>query len=600
MPTLFRPALALALSLCTALPVAGQQSPAPQTAPAATSDPAPAGVDGKAGETAGGLASEKIDAGAYLAGSSASANDDYRAAAQWYTRALIAAPDNTTLLNGALAAQFGVGNLDAAIAVAHRLVDAGVKSQPADIALIAERIQNKDYSGLIAALDGGQSIGALLDGLIRAWGELGTGQMSKALEAFNKLSTTKGLEAFGLYHKALAMASVGDFDGAEKILSGKDNGTIRVMRRGTIAHAQILSQLERDSDALAVLDAAFPGETDPAITMLRKRLVAGETVPFDITRNVTDGMAEVFFTLAVALNGEASDGYTLIYSRVAGWLRPDHAEAHILSGTLLQNQKQYDLATEAFAKVSHSDGGFYAAEIGRADALQGAGKQDAALEVLTALSRSHPNLISVHISLGDMLRRAERYADATAAYDKAIALAPEGDTRYWSLFYSRAISLERQKLWDKAEPDFRKALVLQPDQPQVLNYLGYSYLERGEKLDEALKMIETAVAARPDSGYIIDSLAWGYFLVGRYTEAVAPMERASLLEPVDPTVTDHLGDVYWAVGRTLEAKFQWRRALSFNPTDATAVRIRRKLEIGLDALRAEEGAKPLADVANGR
>lgn len=583
MPIFLRPALVLALSLGTALPVAAQQTAAP---PSATS--------------AAAAADEKIDAGAYLASQSARANDDYRAAAQWYTRALITSPDNATLMEGALAAQFGIGNLDAAIAVARRLTDTGAKSQPADIALIAERIQAKDYTGLIAALDGGQSIGALLDGLIRAWGELGTGQMSKALETFDKLAETKGLEAFGLYHKALAMASVGDFDGADKILSGKDNGTIRVMRRGTIAHAQILSQLERNGDAVALLDAAFPGESDPAITLLRNRLAAGETVPFDITRNVTDGMAEVFFTLAVALNGEATDGYTLIYSRVAGWLRPDHAEAQILSGTLLQSQKQYDLATEAYATVSRDDGGFYAAEIGRAEALRGAGKLDAALEVLTALTRSHPDLISVHLALGDMLRRAERYAEATAVYDVAVSLTPKGDARYWSLYFSRAITLERQKLWDRAEADFRTALALEPDQPQVLNYLGYSYLERGENLDEALKMIETAVAARPDSGYIIDSLAWGYFLVGRYTEAVAPMERASLLEPVDPTVTDHLGDVYWAVGRTLEARFQWRRALSFNPDEAVAVRIRRKIEVGLDALLSEEGAKPLSEVANGR
>lgn len=576
MPIFLRPVLAAALSVCAALPVWAQSTETPKTSAAA----------------------ESIDSGAYLAGRIAGSNDDYRAAAQWFTRALIASPGNTDLMQGALTAQLGLGNLDAAIAVAHRLKNSGIKSQPADIALIAEQIHNQNYTGLIASLDGGQSIGLLLDGLVRAWGELGTGQMSKALEAFDKLTETKGLEAFGLYHKALALASVGDFDGAEAILSGEANGTIQIMRRGTIARAQILSQLERNPDAIALLDAAFPGETDPAVTMLRKQLQAGEAVPFDITRNVTDGLAEVFFTLAVALNGEASDGYTLIYSRVAAWLRPDHAEAHILSGTLLQSQKQYDLATEAFAQVSHSAGGFFAAEIGRADALNGAGKLDAALEVLTALTRSHPDLLSVHISLGDMLRRADRWAEATTAYDAAIALIPDGDARYWSLYYSRAIALDRQKLWDRAETDFRTALAMEPDQPQVLNYLGYSYLERGENLDEALAMIETAVAARPDSGYIIDSLAWGYFLAGRYAEAVAPMERASLLEPVDPTVTDHLGDVYWAVGRTLEAKFQWRRALSFDPTEEVAARIRRKLEVGLDVVRSEEGAPPISDVKN--
>jgi tetratricopeptide (TPR) repeat protein len=572
MPTFFRPALTVALSFCLALPLAAQDKPT----------------------------QERIDPGAYLAARIAGSNDDYRAAAQWYTRALIASPDNTSLMEGALAAQLGAGNLDAAIAVAHRLKATGATSQPADIALIADLINRQDYAALIANLDGGQSIGLLLDGLVGAWAELGTGQMSKALEAFDKLAQTKGLEVFGLYHKALALASVGDFEGAENILSGQTAGSFRVLRRGTIARAQILSQLERNDDAIALLDQSFSGEADPAITSLRARLVAGEPIPFTITRNVTDGMAEVFFSLAVALNGEASDGYTLIYSRVAAWLRPDHAEAQILSGTLLENQKQYDLASEAYAKVSHEDGSFFAAEIGRAGALRGADKPEAALEVLTALTRSHPDLISVHISLGDMLRRDDRWAEATAAYDNAIAMVPAGDAGYWSVYYSRAIALERQKLWDRAELDFRKALALEPDQPQVLNYLGYSYLERGENLEEALSMIEKAVAARPDSGYIIDSLAWGYFLAGRYQDAVAPMERASVLEPVDPTVTDHLGDVYWAVGRTLEANFQWRRALSFDPDEEMAARIRRKLEIGLDAVLVEEGARSLSDVANDR
>ncbi len=156
------------------------------------------------------------------------------------------------------------------------------------------------------------------------------------------------------------------------------------------------------------------------------------------------------------------------------------------------------------------------------------------------------------------------------------------------------------KNWPAAEADFEKALALRPDQPSVLNYLGYSYLERHEKLDEALGMIERAVAARPDDGAFVDSLGWGLYRLGRYDEAVTQMERAVELMPIDSVVNDHLGDVYWAVGRTREAEFQWSRALSFGPTDETeAARIRRKLEVGLDKVLAEEGAKPLAVTKNG-
>ena len=150
----------------------------------------------------------------------------------------------------------------------------------------------------------------------------------------------------------------------------------------------------------------------------------------------------------------------------------------------------------------------------------------------------------------------------------------------------------------------RRALRLSPDQPSVLNYLGYTMVERQENLDEALDMIETAAAAQPDSGHIIDSLGWVLYRLGRYDEAVEPMERASQLMAVDPVVNDHLGDVYWAVGRKLEAEFQWKRALSFvDPEDADSEadpdRIRRKLEVGLDAVLAEEGAEPLAVADDG-
>lgn len=547
------------------------------------------------------LRAESIDSGAYLAARIAGADNDFREAAHWFTRALLASPKDTSLMEGAITAQIGAGNMDAAIAVAERLKASGVRSPTAEVALIADEAKRGDYAALQENPKDGRTGAMLLDGLVKAWAELGTGRMSEALDAFDKMGETAGLKGFALFHKALALASAGDFEGAEEIMSGEAASAIGALRRGTVAHAQILSQLERNPEAVALLDTSFPGDTDLAIRDLRKRLDAGETVPFDIVRNVTDGLSEVFFTLGLALNGEASDAFTLQYARVAIYLRPDHAEAILLAGAMLENLKQYDLATEAYAMVPQSDGGFFAAEIGRARTLQGAGKLDAAIEVLNGQIRRNPDQLSVYLALADMLRGAERWVDAAAAYDKTVALIPQPATPgYWPVYYSRAITLERQKLWDRAEADFRKALELAPDQPQVLNYLGYSYLERGENYDEALSMIERAVAQRPDSGYIIDSLAWGYFLAGRYADAVEPMERASLLEPVDPTVTDHLGDVYWAVGRKLEANFQWRRALSFNPTEELATRIRRKLEIGLDEVLKEEGAKSLDDVANGK
>ena len=538
-------------------------------------------------------------AGAYLSAQVAASQNDFREAARWFDRLIELGVKDPATLEGAVIAHLSLGDVARASELARLLVQQGGRSQTAYIALLTDQAQRGEFAALIADTLAGRSIGRLLDDLVLAWAALGDGRMSDAVAGFDKLAASPGLEAFGLYHKALALASVGDFEGADNILSGREAGQIALMRRGAIAHAQILSQLERNPEALALLDQAFGTEADPQIDPLRARLAAGEPVPFDLVTSPVDGIAEVFFTLSTALRGEAEDGYTLLYAQAAASLRPDHSEAVLMAAGLLEALDQHALAGETYARIAAGDPAYHVAEIGRADTLIAQDKVEAALEVLQALTRSHGQIVEVQAALADALRRQERFADAIPVYTQAIGLIPEAEQRHWTLFYSRGISNERAGNWPEAEADFRRALELNPDQPQVLNYLGYSFVDRGENLDEALGMIERAVAAQPEAGYIIDSLAWALFRLGRYQDAVEPMERASLLEPVDPVVTDHLGDVYWAVGRKLEARFQWHRALSFEPEEDEAIRIRRKLEVGLDAVLAEEGAKPLTEVANG-
>jgi len=269
-----------------------------------------------------------------------------------------------------------------------------------------------------------------------------------------------------------------------------------------------------------------------------------------------------------------------------------------MSAELLETLERYELATEVYKSVPRDHPSFTAAEMGRAESLRRAEKTDAAIEVLEQLRVSHPELPLVHVSAGDLYRQNERYEDAIAAYDQAISLYDSRGTEQWFVHYARAISYERLGIWEQAETDFRKALELNPDHPQVLNYLGYSLVEKQIKLDEALSMIERAVERQPDSGYIVDSLGWVLYRLGNYDEAIVHMERAAELMPVDPVVNDHLGDVLWAVGRHTEAEFQWKRALSFVDEDKPSPdidpdRIRRKLEVGLDVVLEEEGAPPL-------
>ena len=535
------------------------------------------------------LAAEDGDAGAYLAARVAESENDFRAAAGWYGKAILSDTANARLLEGAILAELGIGDMALAIEGAKQLKKLGGEpSQLGDFALLADEAQREDYAALLASASAGRDVGELVNALVTAWAKVGEGKMSEALAEFDELTKSKGLEAFGYFHKALALASVGDFEGADEILSGRAAGPIFVMRRGVFAHVQILSQLERNADALALLDRSFGTEPDPVVDALRLRLQAGEPLPFDTIRTARDGIAEVFFSVAAALNGEADPVYTLLHLRVAEYLRPDHADVVLLTADTLETLGQHQLAVETYATFPPDDPAYVSAEIGRAGALRSDGQVDAAVEAMQALARAHPDLFSVQFALGDMLRLEERFDEAEVAYTAAINLQTKITEEDWVLFFYRGISHEQSKDWAAAEADFRQSLTLNPDQPQVLNYLGYGLVDRGESLDEALGMIEKAVAADPEQGYIIDSLAWAYFRLGRYEEALRPMEKASVLEPVDPIVTDHLGDVYWMVGRKLEARFQWRRALSFEPTETDATRILRKLEVGLDEVMAEE------------
>lgn len=541
-----------------------------------------------------------IAAGPYLAGRLASMDSNYVGASDYFTRALVSDPTNPGLIEAVILARIGRGTVDTAVEAARSLEEPGVKSQVADLVVLVDLARSGDFAGAIAELDKGRSAGALVDGLFRAWALVGLGQMSEATVAFDKVADAPGSRAFGLYHKGLALASVGDFEGADRIFSGEEGGPLRATRRGILAHAEILSQLERNPDAVELIDKTVGNTPDPTFVRLRAELAAGRPVAFDVVGTAVEGLAEVFLTVATALRGESADVNTLVYARMAEYLAPDDSAPVLLAAQILDEQGQHDLATEAYARIPREDPEYISAEFGRSDALVAAGRIEAGVEVLEQLARSYPERADVWGALGDILRRQERYADAAKAYDKSIGTFEGEDPGQWVVYYTRGIANERIKNWTAAEADFRKALDLNPDQPSVLNYLGYSYLERKENYDEALAMIEKAVAGRPDDGAITDSLGWAQYRLGRYEEAVATMERAIELMPVDPVVNDHLGDVYWAVGRVREAEFQWKRALSFDPdTEEEATRIRRKLEVGLDAVLREEGAEPLAVTKNG-
>jgi tetratricopeptide (TPR) repeat protein len=531
--------------------------------------------------------------GAYLAARQAAISGDYDAAAIYFRDALLADANNTSLMEQSLTAYLGVGQVESAAGIARPFIDAGGESQIANIALMAQAARAEDWDAIFDLIEAGHEVGPLLDGLAQAWAYLGKGDTDSAMMRFDEVIDTPGLRGFGQQHKALALAMSGDLDGASVIYDLPPNAGIVPTRASVVAHLQILAQLGDFERAGDMIVRAFGEDPDPEVAALRSAITAGE-VP-DVSRVVATpghGISYAFKGLSDILQGEANESYLLLYAQAARYITPLDADAQIATARLLNALGQYDAAAQTFAQVATDDPAFHSAEIGRAEALRLAGRVEQAIEVLSQLTRSHPELPLSHASLGDIYRQQEQFVDARAAYSAALSGYPEDASIRWWLLYSRGMTSERLDEWDAAEADFRASLALNPGNPSVLNYLGYSLVDRGLKYDEALGMIETAVAARPDNGAIVDSLAWVYYKLGRYQEAVAPMERAAELEPNDPILSDHLGDVYWMVGRDVEARFQWRRALSFEPEQAEADRIRRKLTVGLDAVYAEEGVTP--------
>ncbi len=530
-------------------------------------------------------------AGPYLAAVQASYRNDYVTAAQFFTQAVAQDQDNTYLLQNAVMNNVVGGTYETAIPLAKRLSSLEADRQIAGLVLVADAISGDDFESAMAYL-GDEAFGfnKLLLGLLKGWASAGLDDTAAAQAHFEGLGQDTGFGPLGQYHLALVLALAGNFDGAAEIFDGDDSGPLRVSRASLVAHVQVLLQLDRRDDAVVLIDEAV-GTSDPELVALRARIVGGEEVQFDAVSSAADGAAEVFLTLATALSREDADVFALLYARLAQHIRPDYVDALLLSADILNAQQQYELAIADFDKVPSTSGVFRDAEVGRASALSSSGNVGAAVEALSALARIYPDDGFIHVSLGDTFRREERYAEAAESYTRAISLADGDDPSEWRNFYVRGISYERLDEWDNAEADFRKALELQPNQALVLNYLGYSLVEKNMKIDEARDMIERAVAGDPDNGYITDSLGWVLYKIGEFEAAVPHMERAVELLPSDPVINDHLGDVLWMVGRRTEAVFQWKRALSFEPGDeADPERIRRKIDVGLDVVLEEETA----------
>ncbi|AAK23316.1 tetratricopeptide repeat protein [Caulobacter vibrioides] len=346
----------------------------------------------------------------------------------------------------------------------------------------------------------------------------------------------------------------------------------------TLDYGAFLERRKRYDDALALYDAALrAAPNDTGLLRARARAAARSAPPSAPT--LRQGAAEGLIACAATFAGERQNQFALAYLRLALRLDPGRDEAWILVGDLLNQGDDHQAAIEAYGRVPAGAPLYASAQSKIAWAWSALGDKTKALDVARAALTAAPNDRDAAVALADLLRASSRWDESVAVLD--LLLAREAEAPDWRLLYMRAIALEQGGRWPEAEKDLQTALKVNPDEPDLLNFLGYSWIDRNERLPEALAMVEKAVAARPQSGAMMDSLGWAYFRLGDYKTAIEKLEAAVELEPGDPDINGHLGDAYWKAGRTIEARFQWQRVLSLEPTDKQKADSEDKLKNGL-------------------
>ncbi len=565
--------LALALSLCTAL---------------ATTAPAFAKEDLSAPETS--------VAGSFLSARLAGAERDSDAAVT-YLRALMKAdPRNDELVERAFFAMLVAGEVEEAMPLAERLVKVDRSHRIARLALAARAIKRGQYqtarTNLSLSVRG--PIGDLTATLLAAWTMVGSGNAKSGVELIDRLQGPDWYAAFKDINAGLILDAAGLKKEAGKRLE-KAAQTDPATLRAVDAYARWQSRNVDKETALATYQAfekLLPRH--PLVMSAEAELQAGKTLG-PLIRTPQEGAAEVLYSLGAALGRQGGEDLAMVYLQLSLWLAPDHPLAGLTLADLYEQLKQPLKAISVYEKIPANSPLKRNAEVQMSINLDIAGKFDEARKHLVALVESDPKDTDALVALGGLYRGHKMYAECADTYGKVIDQLKEPTRNNWTLFYFRGICNERNKNWPAAEADLKMALKLYPDQPHVLNYLGYSWVDQGLNLDSALDMIRKAVSLRPDDGYIVDSLGWAYYRLGRYDDAVTELERAVELKPQDPVINDHLGDAYWKVGRKLEATFQWAHARDSKPEPEDLTKIEKKLQSGLEeeppVKKAEEQQK---------
>jgi tetratricopeptide (TPR) repeat protein len=530
---------------------------------------------------------EEVDlnslAGTYLAARTADVEKDIPNAARFYRSALESDPDNVFLIERAMVLTAAAGDVAESLTFAKRLQELSPASHVARLVIAVDQIRQAKYADAAASLsEGGSGVLAdLTSALLVAWAQFGGGEIDRALADLEKLKGEDWYEPFKLLHRGYIALAAGRTETALGALEGAlklDANAVRIVE----AYARALAVAGRRAEGEKALEEFLTKFPDNALARATLDDIRAGLGHVEAIATPLDGAAEALAGIGAAVGQEGGVEVASLYLRLSLYLNSDIAGglAALSLGSLLDAAGQGEAAIAAYDLIApqapfRALGALRAAlSLDRMDRTA-----DAEASFKEAIQRD-PDDVQSYISFGNMLRGRERFDEAAKIYSEAIARMPGSGPSDWTIFYFRGIAYERTKEWPKAEADFRRALELSPDQPLVLNYLGYSWVDMGMNLDEGMGMIRKAVELRPNDGYIVDSLGWAHYRLGAYEEAVTELERAVSLRPEDPVIHDHLGDAYWKTGRTLEAQFQWRHARDFGAEGAELELILKKIAEG--------------------
>ena len=521
----------------------------------------------------------------YVLGRYAYADDELARAARYFDLARSQDPGQPALTRRAFELAVASGDRARAFALAQQLAAAGQGDSDVEMVRLADAVLRKDWPTVAVARSGLADAGyaAVVGPIVDAWVLFGRGRKDAALARLDPAAFSGFARSYIAEQRAHMLAAMGRWDEAAAAYAELRAGTrtgISFLRQG---EADAMAQGGDRDGALKLLQG-----DETTVVAARQRLESGKRIGA-LAPDARHGIGWMAARLASDLSRDKPVPLALLFARVSTFLAPDVPATWLIAGDVMARSEQSDSALAAYAEIPAGDALADAAQARRAEVLEGLGRGDDAGSLLKAAAAAPGAAANDWTRLGDWHRRADRFGEAVAAYDRGIALA--GADAGWGLYFLRGSMNERGGDWVAAERDLREALKRSPDEPIVLNYLGYSMLDRGQGAAEAAGLIERAAKLRPGDGGIIDSLGWSQYASGRYAEAVESLEKAVALEPTDPTVTEHLGDALWQVGRRIEARFRWRAALVLDPNAAQTKSLTAKLDYGLDAALAMAATK---------